>query len=214
MIGTPDYGYYHTVVGQPIHLRGCSNFRGHFSDGDRLGDNFEAQIGTDPTKKDTDGDGYSDKEEVDEGSDPLLKESQSEEQPTSNLLLLVAAMNAQKAPATDYNENAGTYILDNGTGGGAVSCGNTAHDLEWATQFFTDPADTTITEIMVAFGGLAEDAGITTPAEGEAIQVRIYNDVNNDGQPNDLVEQAIIVGTIANYCTDTFNAFDTPDTDV
>ena len=32
MIGTPDYGYYHTGVRQPIHLRGCSNFRGHFYD--------------------------------------------------------------------------------------------------------------------------------------------------------------------------------------
>ena len=47
--------------------------RGVDSDGDLLTDEREAELGTDPGKKDTDGDGYMDGIEVANGYDPLKK---------------------------------------------------------------------------------------------------------------------------------------------
>ena len=45
-------------------------------DNDGLTDIKEADIGTDPLKRDSDGDGWSDKTEYEEGSDPLTAASQ------------------------------------------------------------------------------------------------------------------------------------------
>jgi len=163
----------------------------------------------DPTETtDTDGDGFSDKEEVDEGTDPLSKDSQSELQNNSNIILLIAALNAQKAAGPVV------YSLDSGVGDKSVGCTPDPYHIEWANQFSVVSGGGTISEILVAFGDDVADAGATVDLSGASVQVRIYNDVDNNGEPNDLVELASLAGTIANYRTDTFNVYDIADTAV
>lgn len=72
------------------------------SDGDRISDEDEARIGTDPNKADTDGDGFTDAFELDSRSDPLSPTSVPTAQVRSEAVF--QEREAVRAPTTTPSE--------------------------------------------------------------------------------------------------------------
>ncbi|MEM1111590.1 MAG: hypothetical protein AAGI11_06755 [Pseudomonadota bacterium] len=108
------------------------------------------------------------------------------------------------------------YGVDDGSASGnvmdtGVGCGVTnANTLEWGNIFVTNGGTETITDIQVAFGESEGDN-----LNGVTATVRLYDDPNNDRDPNDIgAPLATATGPIANYNSDTFNTFDIVDTPV
>jgi len=97
-----------------------------------------------------------------------------------------------------------SYSLDDGSGENSLglTAGGT---IEWANQFTAVPGGELITDISVAFGPMSG-------FNGNAVTLSLYDDVDNDGIPNDLLLLASISGLIANANTDIFNVFDIADT--
>lgn len=105
------------------------------------------------------------------------------------------------------------YAVDDGTAEASVGGVNEGSTFIWANQFNAPPGGDTITEIQVVFGD-----PITTSGGGEengaGVTVSLWNDVNNDGSPDDAVLLATTVGAIASSDTDTLETFDIPDSAV
>ncbi|GAB2697959.1 hypothetical protein [Aliiglaciecola aliphaticivorans] len=90
-------------------------------------------------------------------------------------------------------------IADNSMG---LTSGGT---MEWANQFNAISGGEMITSVEVAFGQIED---------GTAVTVSLYDDVNNDGTPDDLSLLTSIAGVVSNQNTNIFNMFDIMDTNV
>jgi len=113
----------------------------------------------------------------------------------AGLLLLVSVVAA----------NATIYSVDDGTG--EVGVGGTGSNLVWGNNFNTGSGGEVITKIHAAFG-----VSDYTSLNGTSLTASLWNDPNGDGNPNDAILLASVAGVISNWGTDTFNAFDIPDT--
>ncbi len=105
------------------------------------------------------------------------------------------------------NATAATYQLDDGTvsasGFGLGHFGT--FTSVWLNAFQVAPGMETITGVSIMFG--AAPIGDGQPANGTPINVLLYTDPNNDGNPLDGVLQRQVAGTIQVADTGTFVDF-------
>jgi hypothetical protein len=83
---------------------------------------------------------------------------------------------------------------------------STGGDLWWANLFAADGGSDTITEVQTSFGAAAIPGSI---ANGSAVTIGIWDDLNNDGDPTDGVLLWSTTTTVTNADSDTLNAYST-----
>jgi len=128
-------------------------------------------------------------------------------------ILAALLSHAAYSQPTLYQRDDGTAEVGVGYGG------NTGGEFIWANRFSTGPGGDTIYAIAVAFGypGVVDAEPTPLPAglaDGTEVIVYIWDDVNNDGAPDDASLLASLVGNISTSDTDTFEVFDIADTPV
>jgi len=95
------------------------------------------------------------------------------------------------------------YDLGTATNNLGLSAGG---DLWWGNLFTAEGGSDTITEVHTSFGAAALPGSI---ANGSAVTVGIWDDPDNDGDPNDGALLWSTATTVANADTDTMNAYST-----
>lgn len=116
--------------------------------------------------------------------------------------LVWSASSAQAVPIS--------YVHDDGGAETQIGITGAFGDFEWANQFFAQPGGTTISSISVAIG--TDSSFGHEDLTGAPLTLRLYDDVDNDGTPNDLLLLASVVGSVSNWGLDVFNVFDIPNT--
>jgi len=93
------------------------------------------------------------------------------------------------------------YSVDDGTA--EVSIGSVTGPLTFGNQFTAVVGGTTITSVLIAWGGFI--------ADGVALTAKLWSDPNGDGNPSDAVLLASVAGVTAGANTNTFISYDLPD---
>jgi len=93
------------------------------------------------------------------------------------------------------------YILDDGTA--EKNLGAEAA-IYWLNAFQVLPGEDSITSLDIAFGS---GGGISTPPNRTPVTAYLWDDPDNDGNPDDAVVLASVVGTVQSSNTNTFIRF-------
>lgn len=112
----------------------------------------------------------------------------------------------------------GDYVIDDGTAEASVGYGaNLGASFLWANRFDASGGSDTIYTVYVAFGDpISADLPPSTPEaeNGTEVTVWIWDDFNNDGNPDDAIFVTSVTGNISSSDTDTFEPFYTGPTAV
>lgn len=97
---------------------------------------------------------------------------------------------------------ASLYAVDDGSSENSIGF-PAGGDIAWFNAFTVLPGQEVITNIILAWGSVAD---------GTAASVHLWSDPNNDGNPNDAVLLQSQSTTVTSPNTDTFVTVDIPDT--
>jgi hypothetical protein len=93
------------------------------------------------------------------------------------------------------------YRLDDGVAESIIGIQN-GGTLAWLNRFQVTPGEETITAVNVAFGMMPDNS---------PVDVYLWGDFNNDGDPSDAFVLSALADLTANSNTNTFNVYDITD---